>query len=118
MRGASTGDLLTSGQCATVLKALASGTRLRIVGSLLVDDKCVSALAQELKYSQPRVSHHLRILRDAGLVKGQRGGKQVYYRVVSAIQRALAHGRGQALSFGCCELRFPKIVLAAVSHTH
>ena len=111
-------DLLTPGQCATVLKALADETRLQILESLLVEEKCVTALVRELKRPQPHVSHHLRILRDCGLVEGLRDGKQVCYRIAPSVQRSLARRRGRALDFGCCELRFPEPVLVNLSHTH
>ena len=107
-------NMLTQRQCATVLKALGDETRLRILESLLTGEKCVTDLVQELKCSQPHASHHLRILRDSGLVEGHRDGKQVCYRVTPAIQRALADRQGQALDFGCCELRFPATALLSI----
>ena len=107
-------NMLTQRQCATVLKALGDETRLRILEFLLLGEKCVTDLVQELKCSQPHASHHLRILRDSGLVEGHRDGKQVCYRVTPTIQRALANRRGQALDFGCCELRFPETALLAI----
>lgn len=115
MKTSATGEILTSRQCATVLKALGDETRLCILESLLVKEKCVNELVQELKCPQPHASHHLRILRDAGLVEGLREGKQVCYRVSPSVRRALANQQGRALDFGCCELRFPESVLAAAS---
>jgi DNA-binding transcriptional ArsR family regulator len=106
--------MLTQRQCAMVLKALGDETRLRILESLLIGEKCVTDLVQELKCSQPHASHHLRILRDSGLVEGHRDGKQVCYRVSPSIQRALANRQGQALDFGCCELRFPETALMTI----
>ncbi len=105
---------LSPRQCAMVLKALGDETRLRILKSLLIGEKCVTDLVEELKCSQPRASHHLRILRDSGLVEGHRDGKLVRYRVSPAIQRALANKQGQALDFGCCELRFPETALVHI----
>lgn len=116
MKSATSGDMLSPRQCASVLKALADETRLRIMESLLVDEKCVTELVKELRCPQPHISHHLRILRDAGLVEGLREGKQVCYRIAPTVRRALAHRQGQALSFGCCELRFPDATLVAMSH--
>ncbi|MFI5224750.1 MAG: hypothetical protein ACHQX3_11030, partial [Nitrospirales bacterium] len=58
----------------------------------------------------------LRQLRDAGLVEGHRDGKQVCYKVSPTIQRALANRQGQALDFGCCELRFPETALMTIGH--
>lgn len=108
-------NVLTPRQCASVLKALGDETRLRILESLLVGEKCVMDLVQELGCSQPHASHHLRILRDSGLVEGHRCGKQVCYRVTPEIQRALAKGQGRALDFGCCELRFPESALMTIA---
>lgn len=116
MKASSTSKVLTPRQCATVLKALGDETRLRILESLLIGEKCVTDLVQELQCSQPHASHHLRILRDAGLVEGHRDGKQVCYRVSPTIQRALANRQGQALDFGCCELRFPETALMTIGH--
>lgn len=116
MKGTVDNELLTPRQCATVLKALADETRLRILESLLVEEKCVNELVRELRCPQPHISHHLRILRDSGLVEGLREGKQVCYRIAPTVRRALANRQGQALNFGCCELRFPETVLAAMSH--
>lgn len=103
----STGMMLTVDQCALMLKAIADHTRLRIMESLLVEKKCVSELVREFRCPQPHISHHLRILRDAGLIEGLRDGQQVCYRILPRIQRVLARRQGQALNFGCCELRFP-----------
>lgn len=114
MKSGSKRELLSPRQCATVLKALADETRLRILESLLAQEKCVSDLVRELDCPQPHVSHHLRILRDSGVVEGIREGKQVCYRISPIIQRALANHEGQALNFGCCELRFPESVLVSV----
>lgn len=116
MKAALNTKMLTPRQCATVLKALGDETRLRILESLLTHEKCVTDLVEELRGSQPHASHHLRILRDSGLVEGHRDGKQVCYRGSPAIQRALTNKQGQALDFGCCELRFPETVLVTIGH--
>lgn len=102
------GDVLSPRECAIVLKALADGTRLRILKSLLTEEKCVSDLVRELGFPQPHVSHHLRILRESGVVEGIRDGKQVCYRIALIVRRVLANRQGKALNFGCCELRFPE----------
>lgn len=112
MRAEPEADVLSPRECASVLKALADETRLRILESLLAEEKCVSDLVRELGCPQPHVSHHLRILRDSGVVEGLREGKQVCYRIAPIIKRALANQEGKALNFGCCELRFPESVLA------
>lgn len=108
---------LTSGQCAAVLKAIGDETRLRILECLLLEEHCVTELMLRLRCGQPHVSHHLRILRSAGLVEGTREGKRVCYRIIPGLKRALANRQGQALNFGCCEVRFPESVLLSVGQT-
>jgi DNA-binding transcriptional ArsR family regulator len=114
MKRATAGTALNPRQCATLLKVVADETRLRIVGSLLAEKKCVTELAHELGCPQPHVSHHLPILRDSGVVEGRRSGKQVCYHIAPVIGRALATRRGKALDFGCCELQFPDSVWATI----
>jgi len=74
---------------ATTFKALADPTRVSIVNRLACTDECcVCDLTETFDLSQPTVSHHLRILRDAGLVEAERRGTWAYYRLVpEAIER-------------------------------
>lgn len=62
-------------------KALADETRLSIVRYLLEQELCVCEIMDLLKMSQPAVSHHLRILKQAGVVKDRRDGKWIYYAI-------------------------------------
>jgi ArsR family transcriptional regulator len=74
---------------ASTFKALADPTRVSIVNRLACTDECcVCDLTETFDLSQPTVSHHLRILRDAGLVEAERRGTWAYYRLVpEAIER-------------------------------
>ena len=74
---------------ASTFKALADPTRVSIVNQLACGDEgCVCDLTETFDLSQPTVSHHLRILRDAGLVEAERRGTWAYYRLVpEAIER-------------------------------
>lgn len=63
-------------------RALGDETRLRILQSLVDGDRTVSELIDLLDIGQSLVSHHLRILRDAGLVVDRREGRWAYYEVV------------------------------------
>ncbi len=67
---------------AHVFKLLSDETRLRILFKLLHNKELhVRALCQALGQSQPAVSHHLALLRRAGLVQRRREGKHNYYRL-------------------------------------
>ncbi len=63
------------------LKAIADGTRLKIIKLLLQKDFCVRGLAKRLGISESAVSQHLKILRKAGLVLGEKRGYYVHYMV-------------------------------------
>lgn len=69
-------------ELATTFKALADPTRVAIVNRLAAGECCVCDLTGAFDLSQPTISHHLRILRDAGLVEAERRGTWAYYRVV------------------------------------
>jgi len=62
-------------------RAIGDNTRLKIMKLLLENDLCVGALARILEISKPAVSQHLKVLRDAGLVKGDKRGYWTHYEV-------------------------------------
>ena len=64
-----------------ILKALSDETRYQLVNLLLKHDLCVGALATRLNISESAVSQHLKILRDAGIVKGDKRGYYTHYYV-------------------------------------
>ena len=64
-----------------VFKVLSVGTRVRMVQLLKTRALCVNALARALEISPAAVSQHLRILRDADIVTGEKRGYFVHYRV-------------------------------------
>jgi DNA-binding transcriptional ArsR family regulator len=66
-------------------KALSDPTRVAIVNRLAgTSEVCVCDLVDEFELSQPTISHHLRLLRQAGLVEFERRGTWAYYRLVPA----------------------------------
>jgi DNA-binding transcriptional ArsR family regulator len=69
-------------------KALNDETRQRIMRIICCRELCVSDIVKGIGLSQPTVSHHLGILRNAGLVKARKEGKQVYYTLDQEIVRA------------------------------
>ena len=60
-------------------KGIGNAARYRIIEALLKGRKTVNELTRIVKLSQPAVSHHLRILRQAGLINDRRQGKWVFY---------------------------------------
>ncbi|NLW07283.1 MAG: winged helix-turn-helix transcriptional regulator [Clostridia bacterium] len=74
----------------TVLKAIADDTRLRIVKLLLQHNYCVGALARRLELTEAAISQHLKVLREAGLLVGEKRGYFMHYDVDREQLRALA----------------------------
>lgn len=91
-----TGAALTAEEAAdlaAVLKAVADPTRLRLLSLIQATDggeACVCDLTAPVGLSQPTVSHHLKVLFDAGLVSREKRGAWAYYRAVPARLAELA----------------------------
>lgn len=79
-----------------LLRALAAPVRIALVLHLRESARCVHELVDALEVPQPLVSQHLRILKAAGVVAGERSGREVMYRLVDE--------------------HLAEIVLAAVTH--
>ena len=80
-------------QLAGVLKALADPARLRLLSLIAAHEggeACVCDLTEPLDLSQPTVSHHLKVLLQAGLVSRDKRGIWAYYRVVDDALTGLA----------------------------
>ncbi len=92
-----------SDRCAERLKVLADETRLSVLRQLLQGPRHVHELNERLQLEQSLLSHHLRVLREAGLVVAERDGKKVLYRLVPDV---VARRSGQAIDLGCCLLSF------------
>lgn len=77
---------------AALLKAVADEYRVTILATLAraAGEVCVCDFTEALPLNQPTVSHHLRILREAGLVTCERRGTWVYYRLAVDAQSRLA----------------------------
>lgn len=73
-----------------VLKAIADDTRLKIVKQLLKHNYCVGALARRLDLTEAAISQHLKVLREAGLLIGEKRGYFMHYAVDREQLRALA----------------------------
>jgi ArsR family transcriptional regulator, arsenate/arsenite/antimonite-responsive transcriptional repressor len=80
---------------AAQFKALSDPTRLSIVNSLANREECCVCEFQHLGLSQPTISHHLKILREAGLIEvARKRGTWTFYRLVPAAVESLAFALG------------------------
>jgi ArsR family transcriptional regulator len=65
-------------------RALSDPTRLAILGNLSGGERCVCDIQTDLDLSQPLLSFHLRVLREAGLVRSRKAGRWAYYAIEPA----------------------------------
>jgi ArsR family transcriptional regulator, arsenate/arsenite/antimonite-responsive transcriptional repressor len=86
-------DAGEAARLAQVLKALADPARLRLmslIGSHEGGEACVCDLTGAFDLTAPTISHHLKVLREAGLITSERRGTWVYYRLAPAALGDLA----------------------------
>ena len=85
---------VTAAGLAQVFKALGDPVRIRLVsliGAHQGGEVCVCDLTTAFDLTQPTISHHLKVLRQAGIIDSQRRGTWVYYRLVpAALERVAA----------------------------
>ena len=82
---------------AQALRVLADPARLRLLGLIPAmpgKEACVCHLTEPLGLAQPTVSHHLKVLHEAGLLERERRGRWVYYRVLPDALRVLRDALG------------------------
>jgi len=107
----------------TLFKALADGTRLRILALLTGGEICVCDIHDTLKLPQPTVSRHLAYLRRAGLVATRREGLWVHYRlapledtVLRTLTEIATHALGHVDAIGRDAERLRKATGCCVRH--
>ncbi len=74
------------------LKALADENRLKVLALLHHENLCVGALAKRLGISKAAVSQHLKVLREAGFVVGEKRGYWVHYQVLNDVLTDVGKG--------------------------
>jgi len=95
------GELAVS--CAEIMKVLADTTRMAVVEQLLTGARRVHEINCKLNVEPTLFSHHLRILRKAGIVVTKRDGKSIVYSLSPAVRK---NRSSPVLDFGCCTLKF------------
>ena len=102
-------DSLDPGKCATLLAALAAPERLKIVRFLSDGPHNVTEIADMLNVAAVNVSHHLNVLKHAGLIRGKKRGRFVLYALrPGVLEDAVEAGIPKdALNLGCCRLELP-----------
>jgi ArsR family transcriptional regulator len=95
-------DMPEAENCASRLKILADENRLAVLRLLLQGPSRVGDLAAVIGIEQTLLSHHLKVLREAGLVSTERDGKAVIYQLAPGV--AAADQDKPMINVGCCKL--------------
>ncbi len=108
-------DPATAQALAETFRVLGDPTRIRLIAAMALAERCVGDLAALVGMSESAVSHQLRMLRAARLVRTRRAGRQVFYtlddgHILALFQQGLSHvhedmtaaspRRGESLAFG------------------
>jgi len=97
---AGSAERLALDQAQRLLRALAEPIRLQVVQALAGGERCVCDLTADLDLAQPRLSFHLKVLREAGLIRARQEGRWIYYRLEPSALSVLQDWLGQ-LAAGC-----------------
>ena len=76
---------------ADIFKQLGDSSRIRIFWILCHCEECVINVSSMVEMSSPAVSHHLKLLKQSGLITSRRSGKEVYYKAADTEQAQLLH---------------------------
>lgn len=88
--GLCTGIQIESEQARALLKALADPLRLQVIEALGEGERCVCDLASQLELGQSKLSFHLKVLKQAGLLADRQEGRWIYYRLQAEALEALS----------------------------
>jgi ArsR family transcriptional regulator len=83
-----------------VFKALSSESRLKIVGLLKEHPQCVNAIVERLGMTQSAVSQHLRVLKEAGLIRGEKRGNWMHYEMPVETLEDCGHALAEVFGVG------------------
>lgn len=93
----------TAHHCVERLRVVADETRLAVLQALVAEPQHVTELAMALGVERSLLSHHLKTLRDAGLVETTRDGKSMLYRVAPG---TIVNRPELTINIGCCFISF------------
>ena len=94
-------------QAAAFFKAVGDETRMKILCAVEGGELCVNDIAEAVNMTKSAVSHQLKLLKEMGLVKARRDGKNIFYslddqHVVDILELAFTHIEHKSHEEGCC----------------
>lgn len=72
-----------------IFKVIGEVNRVKIINMLSTGEKCACAMLEDFNFTQPTLSHHMKVLIDCGLVKCRKEGTWIYYSLDEEVSRQL-----------------------------
>lgn len=88
-----------------LFRQLSDPTRVRIFWLLSHREECVINISALLEMTAPAVSHHLKVMKDCGIIESRRDGKEVYYRIADSEECSLLHQMTEKIMKISCPAR-------------
>ncbi len=85
------------GKASDIFSLISDSTRMKILWLLCHSEECVLNIAAAIDMSSPAVSHHLKVLKTAGIITSHRDGKEVYYALADTKEAEIVHGAIDAM---------------------
>ena len=90
-------------EIATMFKAFCDENRIQILEMLREGEKCACHILEEMQITQPTLSHHMKILCDAGVVVGRKEGKWMHYSISEIGLENVMNYLNELIGGGSCE---------------
>lgn len=79
------------GRASELASLICDSTRMKILWMLCHNEECVINIAAAIDMSSPAVSHHLKVLKNSGIIVSRRDGKEAYYRLADTEEAKMIH---------------------------
>lgn len=100
-------ELLHANKCSKALKAISDLKRVKILELLSKSEMCVTDIVKSMKVYQPIISHHLAILKNAGVIIDRRQGRRIIYSLHPGVCKKLSEFVDR-VDFGFCSVEFKR----------
>ena len=100
-------DLSHANQCSKALKAVSDLNRIKILELLSKSEMCVTDLVKSMNLDQPKVSHHLAVLKRAGVIIDRRQGRRIFYSLHHGVYKKTSDFVDR-IDFGFCSVEFKR----------
>ena len=100
-------DLSHANKCSRALKAISDLKRIKILGLLSKSEMCVTDIVKSMNLYQPSISHHLAILKNAGVIIDRRQGRRIIYSLHPGVYKKPSEFVDR-IDFGFCSVEFKR----------